>query len=69
MESRLSRSIAYIEGDLLVNCQIPGHFACFTHPFRMSGSLRILDCHKEDVNIYQFLVNPREHPEVFEDAA
>ena len=31
--------------------------------------LRILDCRKEDVNMYQFLVNPKEHPEVFEDVA
>lgn len=40
--------------------------SAYLHQFTL---LRILDCHKEDVNIYQFLVNPREHPEVFEDAA
>ena len=27
--------------------------------------LRILDCRKEDVLWYQFLVNPVEHPECF----
>ena len=40
--------------------------SAYLHQFTL---LRILDCHKEDVNIYQFLVNPREHPEVFEVAA
>ena len=40
--------------------------SAYLHQFTL---LRILDCRKEDVNIYQFLVNPKEHPEVFEDAA
>ena len=40
--------------------------SAYLHQFTL---LRILDCRKEDVNLYQFLVNPREHPEVFEDAA
>lgn len=39
--------------------------ACL-HQFTL---LRILDCRKEDVNLYQFLVNPKEHPEIFEDVA
>ena len=29
--------------------------------------LRIVDCRKEDVLLYQFLVNPIEHPECFVD--
>ena len=40
--------------------------SAYLHQFTL---LRILDCRKEDVNLYQFLVNPREHPEVFEDVA
>ena len=40
--------------------------SAYLHQFTL---LRILDCRKEDVNVYQFLVNPREHPEVFEVAA
>ena len=40
--------------------------SAYLHQFTL---LRILDCRKEDVNLYQFLVNPREHPEIFEDAA
>ena len=40
--------------------------SAYLHQFTL---LRILDCRKEDVNLYQFLVNPREHPEVFEEAA
>lgn len=40
--------------------------SAYLHQFTL---LRILDCRKEDVNLYQFLVNPQEHPEVFEDAA
>ena len=40
--------------------------SAYLHQFTL---LRILDCRKEDVNLYQFLVNPREHPEIFEEAA
>ena len=40
--------------------------SAYLHQFTL---LRILDCRKEDVNMYQFLVNPKEHPEVFEDVA
>ena len=40
--------------------------SAYLHQFTL---LRILDCRKEDVNVYQFLVNPKEHPEVFEGAA
>ena len=40
--------------------------SAYLHQFTL---LRILDCRKEDVNVYQFLVNPREHPEVFDGAA
>ncbi len=31
--------------------------------------LRILDCKKEDVYRYRFLITPEEHPECFELAA
>ena len=40
--------------------------SAYLHQFTL---LRILDCRKEDVNLYQFLVNPKEHPEVFEEIA
>ena len=40
--------------------------SAYLHQFTL---LRILDCRKEDVNLYQFLVNPKEHPEVFEPVA
>lgn len=40
--------------------------SAYLHQFTL---LRILDCRKEDVNMYQFLVNPKEHPEVFEGIA
>ena len=40
--------------------------SAYLHQFTL---LRILDCRKEDVNLYQFRVNPKEHPEVFEDVA
>ena len=36
------------------------------HSFRL---LRILDCHKDGVNMYQFCVNPEDNPECFEPAA
>lgn len=36
------------------------------HTFRL---LRILDCRKDGVNMYQFRVNPEENPECFEPAA
>ena len=36
------------------------------HTFRL---LRILDCHKDGVNMYQFRVNPEENPECFESVA
>ena len=36
------------------------------HSFRL---LRILDCHKDGVNMYQFRVNPEDNPECFEPAA
>ena len=38
----------------------------YLHQFTL---LRILDCKKEDVTLYQFLVNPKEHPEVFDSIA
>ncbi|MBQ1355949.1 MAG: hypothetical protein IIY72_05670, partial [Solobacterium sp.] len=44
----------------------PSTASAYLHQFTL---LRILDCRKEDVNLYQFLVNPREHPELFEDVA
>ena len=40
--------------------------SAYLHQFTL---LRILDCRKETVNMYQFLVNPTEHPEVFEGIA
>ena len=40
--------------------------SAYLHQFTL---LRILDCRKEDVNMYQFLVNPTEHPEIFEETA
>ena len=40
--------------------------SAYMHQFTL---LKILDCRKEDVNMYQFRVNPKEHPEVFEDVA
>ena len=40
--------------------------SAYLHQFTL---LKILDCRKEDVNMYQFRVNPKEHPEVFEDVA
>lgn len=40
--------------------------SAFLHQFTL---LKILDCRKEDVNMYQFLVNPKEHPEIFEATA
>lgn len=36
------------------------------HTFRL---LRILDCRKDGVNMYQFRVNPEENPECFESVA
>jgi hypothetical protein len=40
--------------------------SAYLHQFTL---LKILDCRKEDVNMYQFLVNPKEHPEIFEATA
>ena len=39
--------------------------ACL-HQFTL---LRILDCRKEDQLLYQFIVNPKENPEIFSEAA
>lgn len=36
------------------------------HEFRL---LRILDCHKDGINMYQFRVNPKENPECFDGSA
>ena len=41
----LAGPIAHVEGDLFVDCQVPGHFACVTHPFRMGSSLVRCDGH------------------------
>ena len=40
--------------------------SAYLHQFTL---LHILNCKKGDVNLYQFLVNPTEHPEVFGTAA
>lgn len=42
------------------------HISAYLHQFTL---LRILDCRKEDVYRYQFLINPEEHPECFDLAA
>ena len=42
------------------------HVSAYLHQFTL---LRILDCRKEDVYRYQFLINPEEHPEYCEPAA
>ena len=42
------------------------HVSAYLHQFTL---LKILDCRKEDVYRYQFLINPEEHPEYFEQAA
>lgn len=42
------------------------HVSAYLHQFTLLG---ILDCRKEDVYRYQFLINPEEHPEYFEPAA
>ena len=42
------------------------HVSAYLHQFTL---LRILDCRKEDLYRYQFLINPEEHPEYFEPAA
>lgn len=42
------------------------HVSAYLHQFTL---LKILDCRKEDVYRYQFLINPEEHPEYFEPAA
>ena len=43
------------------------HRICaYLHKFTL---LKILDCRREDVNIYQFLITPEEHPEYFIEAA
>ncbi len=39
------------------------HISAYLHQFTL---LRILDCKKEDVYRYQFLINPEEHPECFD---
>ena len=38
----------------------------YLHQFQL---LKILDCQKGDVYLYQFLVNPKENPECFIGAA
>ena len=38
----------------------------YLHRFTL---LRIIDCRKEVVNQYQFIVTPEEHPEYFDPAA
>ena len=40
--------------------------SAYLHQFTL---LRILDCKKEDVTLYQFLVNPKEQPEGFDSVA
>ena len=40
--------------------------SAYLHKFTL---LRILDCYKEDVNHYHFLVNPVEHPQLFTEVA
>lgn len=42
------------------------HISAYLHQFTL---LRILDCRKEDVYRYQFLVNPEQNPEYFDIAA
>ncbi len=42
------------------------HISAILHRFTL---LRILDCRKEDVYRYQFLINPQENPEFFINAA
>lgn len=42
------------------------HVSAYLHQFAL---LRILDCRKEDVYLYQFLITPEEHPECFESVA
>lgn len=42
------------------------HVSAYLHQFTL---FKILDCRKEDVYRYQFLINPEEHPEYFEPAA
>ncbi|MBP3210638.1 MAG: Fic family protein [Oscillospiraceae bacterium] len=42
------------------------HASAYLHQFTL---LKILDCRKDDVNTYQFLVNPEEHPECFVSVA
>ena len=42
------------------------HVSAILHQFTL---MKILDCHKEDVYKYQFLVNPEEHPQLFTNAA
>ena len=42
------------------------HISACLHQFTL---LRILDCRKEDVFRYQFLINPEDNPEYFETVA
>ncbi len=42
------------------------HISAYLHQFTL---LKILDCRKEDVYRYQFLVNPEQNPEYFDIAA
>ena len=43
-----------------------GHISACLHQFTL---LRILDCQKDDVYHYRFLITPEEHPEYFDIAA
>ena len=40
--------------------------SAYLHQFTL---LKLLDCRKEDVFHYQFLVNPEQHPQYFDKAA
>lgn len=42
------------------------HVSAYLHQFTL---MRILDCRKDGIFQYQFLVNPQEHPECFDTAA
>lgn len=42
------------------------HASAVLHQFTL---LRLVDCQTGDVNLYQFLINPTDHPECFEQAA
>ena len=42
------------------------HVSAYLHQFTL---LRILECRKEEVNKYQFLVSPNDYPQLFEESA